>query len=96
MGQTRIDENRSINCGDMAIITIIYEDAFGKKCREIISSMEKITLKSCRELVKSRTFRGKIGKVVTVLAEEPLEGTVYRYGGHGDYWEIIGTLSGYA
>lgn len=94
MSLTRIDENSCVNRGDMTIITIIYEGAFGMKCRKIISSMDKITLKTCRELVKSRAF-GERG-VITVLAEEPLEGTVYRYGSRGDFWEKIGTLGGYA
>lgn len=33
---------------------------------------------------------------ITVIAECPLHGFVYRYGGNGKYWEQIGTVCGYA
>ncbi|MBD5112659.1 MAG: hypothetical protein HDT42_09060 [Ruminococcaceae bacterium] len=33
---------------------------------------------------------------ITVIAESPLHGEVYRYGSHGKYWEQVGTVCGYA
>ena len=36
------------------------------------------------------------GAVVTVLHETELNGAVYRYGNHGDYWEEVGSLKGFA
>lgn len=33
---------------------------------------------------------------ITVIAESPLHGEVYRYGNNGDFWEQIGKVSGYA
>lgn len=35
-------------------------------------------------------------ETVIVIAESPLHGEVYRYGNHGEYWEQIGTVCGYA
>lgn len=33
---------------------------------------------------------------ITVISENPLGGAVYRYRNHGEYWEQIGTVCGYA
>lgn len=33
---------------------------------------------------------------IMVIYELGLDGTVYRYGNHGDYWEQIGKLAGWA
>ena len=33
---------------------------------------------------------------IMVIYESGLDGTVYRYGNHGDYWERIGKLAGWA
>lgn len=33
---------------------------------------------------------------ITVIAENPLRGEVYRYHSYGEYWEQIGTVCGYA
>ena len=34
--------------------------------------------------------------IITVTVEGPLDGIIYRYGNHGDSWEIVGRLCGYA
>lgn len=36
------------------------------------------------------------GDSITVIAESGLNGGVYRYGSHGEYWEQIGEVCGYA
>lgn len=33
---------------------------------------------------------------IMVIYETGLDGTIYRYGNHGDYWEIVGQLVGWA
>lgn len=33
---------------------------------------------------------------ILVITEYGLEGYVYRYGNHGDYWEKVGETCGYA
>lgn len=33
---------------------------------------------------------------IIVISENPLGGEVYRYHNHGEYWEQIGTVCGYA
>lgn len=35
-------------------------------------------------------------KVIMVMVEDPLNGVIYEYGNHGDYWEEVGKLCGYA
>ena len=34
--------------------------------------------------------------VFMVIEENPLDGRVYRYGNHGDYWEEVGKTRGFA
>jgi hypothetical protein len=34
--------------------------------------------------------------IITVTVEGPLDGIIYRYGNHGDEWEIVGRMCGYA
>lgn len=50
---------------------------------------EPMSLKGIRELFPE-------ARMITVFAEKPLKGRVYRYGNHGDYWEYIGDTNGYA
>ena len=38
----------------------------------------------------------KGANLITVIAECPLHGAVYKYGNNGEYWEQIGTVCGYA
>lgn len=33
---------------------------------------------------------------ITVIHETALDGTVYRFGNHGAYWEQVGLLAGFA
>ena len=41
-------------------------------------------------------IKARKGSKITVIAESPLHGEIYRYGNHGDYWEQIGEVCGYA
>lgn len=34
--------------------------------------------------------------IITVIHEEALQGVIYEYGNHGEYWEIHGKTFGYA
>lgn len=36
------------------------------------------------------------GESIILIAEDPRGGGVYRYGNHGEYWEQIGEVCGYA
>lgn len=84
----KIDENKNINRGS-SIIKIVCN---GFVSEIIPKDNEVITLKQCREIAKNNRHFGTI----TVLEESPLNGYVYRYGNHGNYWERVGTLEGYA
>ena len=36
------------------------------------------------------------GRSILVISESGLHGDIYRYGNHGDYWELVGETCGYA
>lgn len=49
------------------------------------------------EILEICKKNGYSGGWITVIAETPLSGLVYRYGNHGETtWEFIGTTMGYA
>ena len=37
-----------------------------------------------------------VKSTIMVIYETALAGTIYRYGNHGDNWEIVGQLAGWA
>ena len=37
---------------------------------------------------------GRNGTIMLIV-ESPTEGVIYRYGNHGNFWEIIGRMCGY-
>ena len=74
-------------------LTVIYEDKiinipWRKKEGEYFLSLLDIE-NFIKELSKNQN-------IITVLASEPLTGTVYEYGNYGDYWVVYGKLLGYA
>ena len=89
----RIDGD-SIIFGGMTIIDIFWkEDNSNYYERIYVQDEDSLTLKDCYNLaVKNGFTKG----IITVLAERPLSGDVYRYGNYGDYWTRIGRLAGYA
>ena len=84
----RICEGCNINSGG-TIVKIIWESGVA----ELYGDLDTITLKDCRETAVQRGYKGG---TITVIAENPLDGNIYRYGNHGDYWECIGEVFGYA
>lgn len=65
----------------------------------------KNTLKWCGDEMGMHLTLGAISGQLTVIGvkgsimviyETGLDGTIYRYGNHGDYWEIVGQLAGWA
>ena len=51
-----------------------------------------ITLADISNQITAKGYDGSI----MVIYETGLDGTIYRYGNHGDYWEIVGKLAGWA
>ncbi|MCO7172534.1 hypothetical protein NIA70_10250 [[Clostridium] scindens] len=51
-----------------------------------------LTLDSIRKQVED--IHGRT--IIVVMAENPLNGYVYRYGNYGDFWVQIGSVRGYA
>lgn len=73
------------------VTTVITDDdAKCSKIHVIPELGESLTLADIRNSVDSSK------RCITVITEWPLEGYVYRYGNHGDYWEKIGETCGYA
>lgn len=66
------------------------KDEFAAK--EYGEEFMSITLGS---ISRQLTAIGVKGSII-VIYESGLDGTVYRYGNHGEYWEIIGKLAGWA
>lgn len=91
----RVNDNINLNW-NMSIITIIHSDI--EFCKKIIycndeDDEKEFTLKDCYNTAVANGY--KRGCII-VLKENPLSVSVYRYGNHGEYWEEIGTLKGYA
>lgn len=57
---------------------------------------DSISLNDCYAAAVSGGYNGTVCKIITVIADAPLHGTVYVYGNHGCYWEKVGTTDGYA
>jgi hypothetical protein len=85
---------------DMATIVAIVPDSV-KPFEEAVFQinyevddwgMEFTTLEIIRKQIRAAGIAGTI----MVLYETAMSGTVYRYGNHGDYWEEVGTLEGWA
>lgn len=51
-----------------------------------------ITLADISNQITAKGYDGSI----MVIYETGLDGTIYRYGNHGDYWEIVGQLAWWA
>lgn len=87
---------------EMSSIIILVNDEqnpFEKKV------FPKNTLKWCGDEMGMHLTLGAISRQLTaigvkdsimVIYETGLNGTAYRYGNHGDYWEIVGQLAGWA
>lgn len=87
---------------EMSIIIILVHDEqypFEEKV------FPKNTLKWCGDEMDMHLTLGSISRQLTaigvkgsimVIYETGLGGTIYSYGNHGEYWEIVGQLAGWA
>jgi hypothetical protein len=66
------------------------KDEFAEK--EFGEEFMYITLADISDQITVKGYDGSI----MVIYEAGLDGTIYRYGNHGDYWEIVGQLAGWA
>lgn len=71
------------------ILTIIF------RANDFESLVEKIYLHES-EFTTLKDIKDDYPSVELVIAESALSGNVYRYGNHGDYWEEVGEMRGYA
>ena len=56
----------------------------------------ELTLDGCLAIALAHGYDKEENGTVVVISETALSGEVFRYGNHGDYWEAIGTVCGYA
>lgn len=75
---------------DYDIITVSVVFDVGTAKQFILPDNEAVTLQEIK--MQQKNCEGTI----LVVAENPFEGTVFKYGNHGDFWEKIGETCGYA
>ena len=71
------------------ILTIIF------RANDFRHLVEKIYLHES-EFTTLKDIKDDYPSVEMVIAESALSGKVYRYGNHGECWEEVGTMRGYA
>ena len=77
----------------MRLITTELTWRTDKEAQEMtLAAFKELTLKEISDQVMERYKSATI----VVIVNDPLHGEIYEYGNHGDYWEQIGVLSGYA
>jgi hypothetical protein len=85
---------------DMATIVAIVPDSvkpFEKAVFPINYEVNYWGIKfTTLEIIRKQIRAAGLAGTIMVLYETAMSGTVYRYGNHGDYWEEVGTLKGWA
>lgn len=84
----RVDDRRFHDC----VLTIIDKTKNSETVRTVYLDGEydePMTLNGIREMFPK-------AREITVFAENALNGRIYRYGNHGDFWEYVGDTVGYA
>ena len=69
---------------------------FDEKCVDKFLGNERCTDYTFREVLQVAKENGWKKDVILLIAENPLNGTIYQYGNYGDYWGEHGTTRGYA
>lgn len=84
----KVSEKTMVGGGILRII--------GEKKVQILYTDEGIALEEC--LKRAREAEPDIDQYQTVIVieEHALEGKVFKYGNHGDFWEEVGETRGYA
>lgn len=78
------------------MVTILYYEADGKiHAKRVFQSeyLENLTLDRIKNTGK-KEYKDLI--IITVIAENPLNGRLMRYDKHRDDWTLLGSLKGYA
>lgn len=85
---------------DMATIVVIVPDSakpFEKAVFQISYDVDDCGIEfTTLERIRKQIMAAGIAGIIMVIYETALSGTVYRHGNHGDYWEEVGTLKGWA
>ena len=77
-------------------VKIIFNDISETLYQNFEFSDNCLTLQNCKRIAYGFCKENETQGTILVIAENPTDGVVYRYGNHGAYWEKIGTTCGYA
>lgn len=85
-------EPKDIVFDDMMVVTAISENGH--------NMVAKLGCDDAKNLKDIENIVAKSGQlhcsIITVIAESPMTGTIYRYGNYGLFWDKIGQTKGYA
>jgi len=90
------------DCSDIVfgsgILEIMAETIEPSGTAFTITSEKRIINEEYDEPVRLSDIREKYptANMITVIAESALQGWVFRFGNHGEFWEQIGNTAGYA
>ncbi len=73
-------------------IKIIFSD----KCVEIFPGNEKSLDYTFEEVIHVAKQNGWKDSTILLITESPLNGRIYQFGNHGEFWEEHGSTRGYA
>ena len=94
----KIEKPEDIEFDKATALTVIYDNKIINVPLKNKEGEEALSLLDIENFIKelSKLSKGELQNIITVLASEPLMGTVYEYGNYGDYWIVYGKLFGYA
>ncbi len=94
----KIEKPEDIEFDKATALTVIYDNKIINVPWKNKEGEEALSLLDIENFIKelSKLAKGELQNIITVLASEPLRGTVYEYGNYGDYWIVYGKLLGYA
>lgn len=78
------------------IVTIIFNDISETLHQNYEFSENCLSLQNCKRIAYGFCKDTERKGTILIVAENPTDGVVYRYGNHGAYWEKIGETCGYA
>ena len=87
----QLNENSEVECAEYVRIV------FDRTCIERIFSEEynsPLTFQKALQIALENGWSGS--GIILLIAESALEGKVYQYGNHGDFWTEHGSTRGYA
>ncbi len=76
----------------MRLVTDELDWRVDKTSEMTLVPYKELSLSEIKDQVRKKTGEN----IITVIVNRPLSGIIYQYGNHGDLWEQVGVLCGYA